>query len=421
MSYQCSTLANGLRVASEKLAGLETVAIAISVDVGARHERPEQHGISHLLEHMAFKGTPTYSALQIAEIFDAIGGHLNAFTSHEHTVYYAKVLKEHLSTATDILCDILQHSLFDEQELAREQQVILQELAMHHDTPDDLVFDYFQETAFAAGHPLGRSILGTAERIQSHSADDLRAFIAQHYNPARMVVSAAGNIEHDALVKQMESSMRLAARNAAPAAEKAQYVGGSSIQSKPLEQLQLVLGMQAMAVTDARYYQLQLLSTILGGGMSSRLFQEIREKRGLVYTVQSYVAAYQDCSLFTIYAATGEDEAKELMPALCDELKKLSGSVSEEELQRAKQQHKASLLMARENTATVAEWMGRHLLQFGEYRDAKTIGERVDTVSVNDIHDLADELFCAPTLTLAALGPTTHVMDADTAKKKLAA
>lgn len=420
MSYELTTLENGLRVASESLPGVETVALAISVDVGARHETPEQHGISHLLEHMAFKGTKTRSALDIAQTFDNIGGHLNAFTSHEHTVYYAKVLKEHLTTAAEVLGDIIRHSVFDDTELEREKQVILQELAMHHDTPDDLVFDYFQETAFPE-QALGRSILGTAEMIQSHPSDAIHEFVAQHYQPKRMVVTAAGNVSHKELVTLIEDHLPLKAGGVDLKPDSGHYRGGEKIVHKHLEQLQLMLGVGSMSVTDDRYYTLQLLSTILGGGMSSRLFQEVREKRGLVYTIQSFTSSYADCGLFAVYAATSEQEAPQVLSITCEQLQNVCTTITEEEFSRAKHQQKANLLMARESTANVAEWMGRHLLQFGEYRSAQMLSNRIDTITVDDVKALAKTLFTEPDVTIAALGPTEYVMPACDISAKLVA
>jgi predicted Zn-dependent peptidase len=409
-----------LRVASERLPHVETVSLAINVDVGARFETPEQHGISHLLEHMAFKGTSTRSAQQIAEAFDDIGGQLNAFTSHEHTVYYAKILKDDLAFAAEVLCDILQDSTFDADELAKEQQVILQELAMHHDTPDDLVFDQFQSVAFPS-QALGRSILGTAEYITRHSSADLKSFIAQYYHPSRMVVSAAGAVDHDALVRLMEKLLHLSGQSDIYTPQAGHYQGGADVVRKKLEQLQLVIGVEGIAQRDSRYYQSQILSTILGGGMSSRLFQEIREKRGLVYSIQSFIASYSDCGLFAIYAATGEKESAELLPVVCDELSNIRHSITAAELQRAKQQHKATLLMARESTSTLAEWIGRHLLHYGEYRDAAQINRAVDAITIDQLHQLADDLFAAPRLSFAALGPVSQVMGIDAMTAKLAA
>lgn len=420
MTYQLTTLPNGLRIASEHLPSMETVALAISVDVGARHETPEQHGISHLLEHMAFKGTETRNALQIAESFDRIGGHLNAYTSHENTVYYVKVLKDDLPFAAEILCDIVQHSIFDETELSREKQVILQELAMHQDTPDDLVFDQFQEAAFS-GQALGRSILGTANKINAHSADAIRHFVARHYHPSRMVVSAAGNLEHSQLVDLMAKYFTKRSEAGNSVCEAGKYKGGDSVIGKRLEQLQLVIGMEAIPNKDPRYETLKLLSSILGGGMSSRLFQEVREKRGLVYTIQSLAASYADTGVFAVYAATGEKEVSELIPVICDQLRAVCKHISDDELLRAKNQQKANYRMARESTSSLAEWIGRHVLHYGEYRNAETMTARVDAVTVDDIKKLASELFSKPTLTLAALGPTGRVGNSRDILQKLAA
>ncbi len=420
MTYQLTTLSSGLRVASETLDHVDTVAIAVTVDVGARHETPEQHGISHLLEHMAFKGTKTRSAQEIAESFDRIGGQLNAFTSHEHTVYHAKVLKEDVTQAVDILADIIQHSVFDDGELEREKQVILQELAMHYDTPDDLVFDQFQETAFP-GQALGRSILGTSSKIQSHSADALRRFVSRHYHPTRIVVSAAGHVDHTQLVEAVASRFERSSQPATAACEAGRYIGGDSVKGKRLEQLQLVIGVESLPRTDTRYHTLQLLSIVLGGGMSSRLFQEVRERRGLVYTIQSMNASYVDTGVFAVYAATGEQEVRELIPVICEQLRAICGEIAEDELLRAKNQQKAHYLMARENTAVLAEWIGRHLLQYGEYRNAETLRQRIDAVTIAQVRELAGQLFTNPKLTLAALGPTGRVGSSRDIVQQLAA
>ncbi len=405
MSYHCTTLENGLRVASDCLPAAETVAVAISVDVGARYESEAQHGISHLLEHMAFKGTDKRNAREIAEAFDAIGGQLNAYTSHEHTVYHARALKDDLPLMIDILCDIIQHSVFDDEELAREKQVILQELAMHHDTPDDLIFDYFQDTAFQ-GQPLGRSILGTPEHVTAHSPEDLRRFTRSHYLPSRMVLSAAGNLEHEALLSLVNAHFTQADAMAGPV-EQARYIGGTSVREKTsLEQVQLMVGFPCPPVHSDDYYAVQLLAVLLGGGMSSRLFQEIREKRGLVYSISSFASAYNDTGIFSIYAATGEHEVRELIPALCDELLGVCNDISQEELDRARKQQKAGLMMMRENTASVAEWIGRHLLVFGEYRTASDLAARFDAITKDDILRIAQTMFTGTHPTLAALGPT---------------
>lgn len=421
MTLLTHTFPSGLRLIAEEMPHMQSMAIAISVDVGARWESEAQHGISHLLEHMAFKGTARFSPLEIAEQFDAIGGHFNAFTSHEHTVYYAKVLGEHWQTATDILCDIVQHSLFDAEELAREKGVILQELAMHQDTPDDVVFDLFQEAAYGS-QALGRSILGTEASIQIHPRAALCDFIAQHYSAPRICVSAAGNLDAQKLCRFIESHFTPSAASAAkPALEAANYVGGARVTHKKLEQLQLVLGLPSLPINDIDYDALNMLTSMLGGGMSSRLFQEVREKRGLVYSIQSFNASYAETGIFGIYAATSAEQANTVLDVTCGELLRASESLTQAELDRAKQQQIANLRMARENTATLAEWMGRHLLQFGEYRDAKQLQQRVEAVSLAQVRGLAARLFTAPNLSLAALGDTKGLMKREAIAAKLAA
>ena len=414
MTYRVSTLPNGMRVATESLPGIQSVAIAVTVDVGARHELVRQGGISHVLEHMAFKGTTRRNARQIAEEFDDIGGNLNAYTSQEHTVYYAKVLKEDVAVAVDILADILQHSVFDEEELSRERQVILQEIAMHNDTPDDLVFDHFQEQAYP-GQPLGRSILGTTELVDGFRRDDLTEYMRMHYHPSRMVLTATGHVEHEHFLALAAQAFTQAAVAGAAEVVEGKYTGGGSIRNKDLEQLHLVLGLPGLSVRDKDYYALQLLSIILGGGMSSRLFQEVREKRGLAYTVQSFVYGFNDTGLLGVYAACSEDRATELLPVLCDEVMKMGAGVSAAELKRAKSQQKAAVAMMRESAGSVTEWIGRHLLVYGEYIPAERILARIDAVTSDDIARLALQVTAAGPLTLAALGPTKKLESYDAA------
>ncbi len=403
-TYQCTTLPNGLRVASEKLLGMESVTVCVSFNVGARHEAPDEHGIAHLLEHMAFKGTPTRNAREIAEEFDSIGGHVNAYTSNEQTVYHARVLREHLPTAVEILADILQHSLFDEEELAREKEVVIQEIGQNEDSPEDLVFDYLHEMAFP-NQALGQSILGTEETVRSFTSDHLRGFIAKHYHTPAMVISAAGNIEHAdllALVEQFFTDF-----SAAPASipAVAQFHTGSKCIDRDLEQVQVMLAYDSFAMHDPDYYVLQLLSTILGGGMSSRLFQEVREKRGLAYSISAFLTTYTDVGFLGIHAATSEDKVAELQQVLHEQTQLMMQEISEVELQRAKNQHRSGMLMRRESPTAVAEWIARHLQDYREYRTAAELTRRVAAITVADIHRVAQRIFANPRMTLAALGP----------------
>ena len=418
MSFHLDTLPNGLRIASEHLPHVHSAAFAVAVNVGARYADAADGGISHLLEHMAFKGTPRLSAQAIAETFDLMGGNVNAYTSHEHTVYYAKVLKEYADDALALLLEIVRDSHFEEAELERERQVILQEIAMHEDSPDDLVFDLFQETAFA-NQPLGRSILGTPKRVASFSREDLVRYTAQHYVPNRMVIAAAGAIDHAAVCKRAEAMLGDKTLPAQPATmQTARYTGGVHLREKELEQVQFALGFEGCASGHADYYALQLFSTILGGGMSSRLFQEIREKRGLAYSVSSYVAGYQDTGLLGIYAGTNASQLPSLMAGLHEVLGSMQEGVTAQELLRAKNQMKASIVMTRESVGSIAEWMARHLHVYGRYKMAEEILAAIDAVSADDMVRMAQHYLGAtrvPTLTVLGEVADFHAEEAQRA------
>ncbi|MDX2074641.1 MAG: pitrilysin family protein [Alphaproteobacteria bacterium] len=388
MTYHLTTLNNGLRVATEFLPGVESVSIAVSVGVGARYESLAENGLSHLLEHMAFKGTATRSAKDIAEAFDNIGGQLNAYTSMEMTVYYAKVLKKDAAFALEILGDILQNSTFAEEELAKEKDVIVQEIAMHQDSPEDLIVDQFDITAFP-DQPLGRSILGAAKQVSAYTRDEVMGYMRRHYVPSNIIVSAAGNLDHGKFVSDVERFFALAGGTSAPAAPVARYAGGEKHVKSDHEQLHVALGFPAVNIHDPRYYALQLYASILGGGMSSRLFQEVREKRGLAYSVYAMGSGYQDVGLLSIYAATSPEKATGLVETVRAEVEGMGKQVSDTELARAKNQSKAELQMSRESSQTVAGWMGRHLLMYGEYKQLPAIFEKIDAVTKEDVQALA--------------------------------
>ncbi len=406
MSYQLTTLDNGLRIASEHLPTVETATICFSFNAGARQETTAQHGLAHLLEHMAFKGTPTRNARQIAEAFDDIGGAVNAYTSMEKTVYYARVLKEHLPVAVEILADILRNSQFEEKELKREQEVIVQEIGMHHDTPEDLVFDSLHEVAFGK-HPLGQSILGTPESVRGFTADDLRNFTDTHYHASSCVISAAGNLQHDALTELLEKHFSgISNKPAQPIFAPEFHAGEQQTIRDDLEQMQVMMAFKGITPDDDLYYAAQLLTTLFGGGMSSRLFQQVREKRGLAYSVSSFLSSYCDMGLFGIYAATSADKKEELLEVLHKETRKLLQGVSEKELQRAKNQQKAALLMRRESVTAVAEWIGRHVQDYDEYRTGKEMAARIDSITLDHIAQASARIFGKPQVALATLGPS---------------
>jgi predicted Zn-dependent peptidase len=401
-------LPNGLRVVSADMPGLETAAVGVWVDAGARRESAGLNGISHLLEHMAFKGTKRRTTLAIAEEIESVGGHLNAYTSREQTAYVARVLKEHVPLALDILADIVQHATMPEDELERERNVVIQEIAQVHDTPDDLVFDLFQETAYP-DQPLGRSILGTVKSVNGFSRDILVDYMTEHYCAERMVVAAAGRVDHDAVVAMTAEAFGSLSQRANSAFQPASYRGGDARRNQALEQVHLLMGFNGVAYDDPEYYAQQVLATTLGGGMSSRLFQEVREKRGLAYSVYAFASSYLDGGLFGIYAGAGEKESHDLVPVICDEVIKIARSVGEDELNRARAQLKTSLLMSLESPSSRCEQLSRQTLIFGRTIPASEIIERIDEVDATGLTRGARRLIEGERPTVAALGPIAGV------------
>lgn len=399
MTIQVTRLENGLTVATDPMDSVETASVGVWVGVGTRDERPEINGVSHLLEHMAFKGTRRRSARAIAEEIEAVGGHLNAYTSREHTAYYAKILKDDLPLAVDIIADILQNATLDAEELSRERTVIIQEIHQSLDTPDDVIFDHFQQTAFP-DQPIGRPVMGSAELIRDMPRGDIIDFMRGHYSAAGMVLSAAGRVDHESLVKLgREVFGGLAAGETHPR-DGANYAGGDFREARDLEQVHVVLGFKGLSYQDDDFYAVSVLSTLLGGGMSSRLFQEVREKRGLVYTIQSFHSFYSDGGLFGIYAGTGESEVAEVIPVICEEMRKVCDGVAADEVDRARAQLKASLLMGLESTSSRAEQLARQLMVFGRPVPVAEIIARVEAVDIDAVHRAAQRLIASrPTFT----------------------
>lgn len=406
-AIQLTRLPSGLTVVTERMDRVETVSFGAYVATGSRHERAEENGVSHFLEHMAFKGTERRSAAGIAEEIEAVGGHINAYTAREQTAYYVKVLKEDAPLAVDIIGDILTHSTFEPEELERERGVILQEIGQANDTPDDIIFDYFQEAAFPA-QPLGRPVLGAEDGIRSMSRATLMGYMKRHYAHSNCVVAAAGKLEHSAIVDLVKGHFADLPVDPPPAMETARYRGGEFREDRDLDQVHIVLGFPSVGFADPDYYPSLLLSTLLGGGMSSRLFQEVREKRGLVYSIYSFCAPYLDGGLFGIYAGTGESEAEELMPITLEELRKVQSEVTETELARARAQVKASLLMSLESTGSRIEQLARQLQVFGRVVPTEETVARLNAVTPTDIQRAAARHFRA-TPTLATMGPAARV------------
>ena len=407
MTVTVSNLGNGLRVVTHQMVSVETVSLGAWVNVGTRHERPEINGIAHMLEHMAFKGTHRRSARAIAEEIESVGGHLNAYTSREFTAYYATLLKGDEPLAVDIIADILQHSLFDETELARERAVILQEIAQANDMPDDLVFDRFQETAFP-DQAVGRPVLGTAERVSAMPGEALRTYMDENYTAPRMVVTAAGNLDHDSFAGLVGAAFDGLRLEGVRTEEPASYAGGEVRDERKLEQVHLVLGFEGLAYVDPDYYALSVLSTILGGGMSSRLFQEVREARGLAYAIFAFSSSYVDAGLFGVYAGAGEREAKDVVPVVCDVLRDIGTTVTEDELKRARAQIKAGVLMSLESTASRCEQLARQIHVFGRPIPVDEVAANIDAVDRAALGRVAERLLKRRP-TFAALGPIGQV------------
>lgn len=409
MSVEVTKLGNGLTVVTEHMPHLESAALGVWVKAGARNERLEQHGVAHLLEHMAFKGTQRRDAAQIAVEIENVGGDVNAATSAETTSYYARVLRGDVGLGVDILHDILANSVFDQQELEREQHVILQEIGAAHDTPDDLVFDLFQSAAYA-GQPIGRSILGTPETVSNFKRSDLREYLNTFYCGPGMVFSAAGHISHDELVGQAESTFGKFPASNAPEPPPAIYTGGEVILNRDIQEAQIVLGFQGRAYQARDFYASQLLAMVLGGGMSSRLFQEIREKRGLCYSVYAFHWAFSDSGIFGIHAATGADDVAELIPVILDELQRAAESITTAEADRARAQIRASLLMSLESPAARSGQIARQILLYGRPITIEELTDRLAAISTERLKDLAARMFSGCNPTLAAVGPVEKIM-----------
>lgn len=413
-----TTLPSGLTVLTERMERVETVSLGAYVGAGTRHETAAENGAAHFLEHMAFKGTKQRSAIEIAEMIENVGGHINAYTSREQTAYYVKLLKEDLALGADILGDILCHSTFEPEEMERERGVILQEIGQANDTPDDIVFDHFQAAAYPA-QPMGRPVLGTEQLIRSMRRETLHGFMNQHYTPENMVIAASGNLHHEQVVE-------LAAKHFAdlPRAEKiapmpADYLGGEYRELRDLDQAHIVLGFNAPQYGAQDYYPAMLLSTLLGGGMSSRLFQEIRERRGLVYSIYSFTSPTEDGGLFGIYAGTGESEAAELIPVTLEELAKVQDAVTEAELNRARAQLKAGLLMSLESTGSRCEQLARQWQVFGRIIPVEETISKINTVTTADVCAAARSIFRGRP-TLATIGPVEQVPSFSTIVERLA-
>ncbi len=408
--YRLSRLDNGVRVVTLAMPHLATASVGIWVDVGARYEAPEVNGIAHLMEHMAFKGTARRSAQAIAEEIEAVGGQLNAYTSREQTAYYARVLAADVPLAVDLLADIVRHPRIDESELERERTVVLQEIGQVLDTPDDWIFDLWQERAYP-DQPLGRSILGPAETVERLGRSHLVGYMERHYAPERAVLAAAGRVDHDALVDVASAHLGDWRVPSTPAMAPAAYGGGVHLAEDDNEQLHLILGLEGVAYDDPDFYASQVFTTALGGGMSSRLFQEIRERRGLAYSVFAFGASYADTGLVGMYAATSPDAGAEVVRLLEAGLTELVSDPQASEIARARAQLKANLLMSLESCGAACEDLARQELIFGDYLDPLSVAARIDAVDARHIARFGERLLRERRPTVTALGPKAPGLD----------
>ena len=412
-------LSNGMRVVTEAMPGLESAAVGVWVGAGGRHEAPEQNGIAHFLEHMAFKGTSRRSALRIAEEIEDVGGYINAYTSREVTAYYARVLAADVPLAVDLIADIVLDPVFAEDEIETERGVILQEIGQALDTPDDIIFDWLQEAAYP-GQPMGRSILGPSERVERFGREDLTRFTGQHYGAGSLILSAAGAVDHDAILRLAERLFGHLPASAPRAPEAAAWRGGEWRVEKPLEQAHLALGFAQPGYREDAIHAAQVFAGAMGGGMSSRLFQEARETRGLCYSIFAQVGAYADTGMLTVYAGTGAEDVAELADLTMDELRRAADDMTEAEAARARAQMKSGMLMGLESPSSRAERLARTVGIWDRVIPLSETVERIDAVDAAALRAHAAALAgTAPALAL--YGPVAAAPSAEALRERLAA
>ena len=404
--YRKSTLANGIRVITESMAYVRSASLGIWADVGSASETREQRGISHLIEHMLFKGTQRRSAREIAETMDAVGGNLNAFTDKEATCYYAKVIDHHVPLAVDVLADMFLNSVLAPAELAKEQKVVLEEIRMYDDSPDEMIHDLFVRTMWE-GSDLGEPTIGYAETVSALTSDDLRAHLRARYAPNSVVFAAAGNVDHDAVVALIEAAFAsYTGRAVAVVPEHPRLTPKTRVKTKDTEQAYVVLGTQGLSVRDDRRYGLSVLDTILGGGMSSRLFQEVREKRGLAYSVYSFQQGYRDAGLFGISAGTSPGSVQECVDVIVEELARMADAgPTASEVSLAREHIKGNLTLSLESSSSRMIRLGRGEFNLGIQVEIEEIERRIDAVDVEQVAALARDIFVPQALGLCVLGP----------------
>ncbi|MCC6002112.1 MAG: insulinase family protein [Pararhodobacter sp.] len=420
MMLRLTTLPNGFRIVTEHMPSLASAAVGVWVTAGARHERASENGIAHFLEHMAFKGTARRTALQIAEQIEDVGGYINAWTSREMTAYYARVLQADVPLAMDIIADIIRNPAFAAREIEVERQVILQEIGQAMDTPDDVIFDWLQEVSYP-DQPLGRPILGAAAQIARYGEADLRGFVGGQYGPRRMILAAAGAVDHDALVQLAEALFGDMTPLSDPPTEPARFHCGERRVEKQLEQAHFALAIEAPGFRHRDIHTAQIFAGILGGGMSSRLFQKLREERGLCYTTFAQAGAHDDTGAITIYAGTGAGELRELAELTIDEMKRAAEDITPAELARMRAQMKAGLLMGLESPSARAERNARLLAIWDRVPNLEETVEKIDAVDLPALRVYGERTAEAAQMAMALYGPVKAAPELGLLRERLVA
>ena len=397
-------LENGMTVVSDENMHFETASIGVWVKVGSRSEKPSQHGISHLLEHMAFKGTKSRSAHDIVAEIETVGGELNASTSVENTAFYVRIMKEDVELAIDILADIILNAVICPNELELEKHVVIQEIGANLDSPEDYAGDVFLETAWS-NQAIGRSILGTVESVESIDVNAMKEFMTHHYRAPDMVLASAGAINHEQIVNFADKKFKKIPSTQVNSIQKAKYTGGEKIEMRNSHEVQIYLGFEGFPYGHKQFYAVQILASMLGGGMSSRLFQVAREDKGLCYSIFASHLGFEDTGLLAINAATGKEDINELMNVICKELKKIKSDVTEDEVSIAKAQIKANLMMTLESPSTRSSQIARQVAVYGRVLDKTEIYSKLDAITAADISNLAQNVFSSGAPTLTAVGP----------------
>ena len=420
MTAQISTLDNGLTVASIHMPGAKSVNVGIWIKAGGRDERGSETGIAHMLEHMAFKGTKRRDAQQIAVEVEAVGGNMNAHTAREETAYYIRILPENLTLAVDVLFDILTESTLPDIEIERERGVILQEIGQSLDTPDDVVFENFSAASFGA-HQLGQSILGTAQSVSGFGRADLEGFMMRHYGANQMILCAAGAVEHERLVHEARAHADKLKPATKPERIAPQFQSGRIIETRPLEQAHVIFGLSAPAAKDEDRYAMMLLSNLYGGGMSSRLFQEVREQRGLCYSIFSFAQMMSDSGVFGIYAGTAAEDVDEMLTVSCSALQDMRVNLTDEEVERGKAQMRAAILMGQESVSGMTESMARQLILFNKVRSIEEVTDKVLALQKDDVVRIINRLLSQSAPAISLVGPSDNVMSNEAMSALLAA